>query len=201
MIFAEYKSFLLPDFDRGEILRYAKTNSAEGLPLEECLSEMKDIKGSVVFAEFDVKKADDLISLGFSETSSKDLSTALGDSKKVLVFAATVGILPDKLISKYSKISPTKAVLLQAIGAERIEALCNAFCKERAEFYEKSGLKLKPRFSPGYGDLSLNFQKDIICALNCNKLLGISLTDSLLMMPSKSVTAIVGIYSEKREIP
>ena len=51
---------------------------------------------------------------------------------------------------------------------------------------------LRPRFSPGYGDFSLDCQKDIIRALEAEKTVGVTLTDSLLMTPSKSVTAVIG---------
>ena len=50
----------------------------------------------------------------------------------------------------------------------------------------------KPRFSPGYGDLSLEVQKEIFSLLDCPRKIGVSLGDSLLMTPSKSVTAIIG---------
>ena len=82
---------------------------------------------------------------------------------------------------------------MQAIGAERIEALCDAFCdKLKAEKSEK-GLFLRPRFSAGYGDLSIELQRDIMRALDCGRKIGVTLNESLLMSPSKSVTAIVGI--------
>ena len=53
------------------------------------------------------------------------------------------------------------------------------------------------RFSPGYGDFDLKYQKDILEYLDANKKIGISLTDSLMMIPTKSITAIIGI---KREV-
>ena len=55
------------------------------------------------------------------------------------------------------------------------------------------GLYLRPRFSPGYGDLPLTLQKDIIRILNTPKTIGVSLTDACLMVPSKSVTALIGV--------
>ena len=106
-----------------------------------------------------------------------------------MIFATTVGIGLDRLIMKYSRLSPSRAVCLQAIGAERIEALCDAFCDElKSDFAVTS-----PRFSPGYGDFSINFQTEIFKALDCPRKIGLSLNSALLMSPSKSVTAIVGI--------
>jgi cobalamin-dependent methionine synthase I len=105
----------------------------------------------------------------------------LDGKDEAVLFAATVGLGVDRLIHRYASVSPVKALLFQAIGAERIETLCEAFCKE---------LGLKKRFSPGYADLALETQRGIFAALGCEKRLGISLTDSLLMTPTKSVTAI-----------
>ena len=49
------------------------------------------------------------------------------------------------------------------------------------------------RYSPGYGDLSLESQKQVFALLNPPKYIGVTLNDSLLMSPSKSVTGIIGI--------
>jgi len=194
MIPVEFNSITLPDYDIKEILRYAKTKSAEGLPLDECLNDLRNIEGKVAFAEFNIENLSENLDLGFAKTVSKDLHKALGNSEKILVFAATIGLEPDRLAAKYARISPAKSVLIQAIATERIEALCDEFCNRRKAFYEAQGCCMKPRFSPGYGDLSLELQRQLLPALDCQRLLGISLSESLLMMPSKSVTAIAGIY-------
>ena len=55
------------------------------------------------------------------------------------------------------------------------------------------GMSLRPRFSPGYGDLPLTVQKEFMTLLDCAHLIGINLNESLLMSPSKSVTAIIGM--------
>lgn len=96
----------------------------------------------------------------------------------------------DRLIAKYGKISPTKALIFQAIGSERAEALCNLFCADMEKTYS---LKAAPRFSSGYGDLPLESQKPIFSVLLPERNLGITLTDSMLMFPTKSVTAFVGL--------
>lgn len=60
------------------------------------------------------------------------------------------------------------------------------------EYLEK-GLYLRPRFSPGYGDFPLSAQKEILDGLEAGKRIGITLTEGYLMMPSKSVTAVIGV--------
>ena len=59
----------------------------------------------------------------------------------------------------------------------------------------QDGLYTRPRFSPGYGDLPLSLQREISRILNMPKEIGVSLTDTMLMTPSKSVTALIGVSS------
>ena len=82
--------------------------------------------------------------------------------------------------------------MMQAVGTERIEALCDRFFEDLKTEYGR----IKPRFSPGYADLSLNTQRYIFSLLDCPRRIGIFLNQSLLMSPSKSVTAFVGIVDK-----
>ena len=162
--------------------------------LSECIEELTpSLTYRVCFCEYPITRAGGGIDIGFTKTASADLCRALDGCEKVLLFAATVGFTPDRLIARYSRFSQAKALFMQAIGTERIEALCDAFCGQMAEEYSVGGMELRPRFSPGYGDLPLDMQRDVFRALDCTRSLGIILNESLLMMPSKSVTAIAGI--------
>ena len=109
------------------------------------------------------------------------------------MFSATVGIEIDRFIRKYGRISPTKALFFQAIGSERVEALADKFNEEIREEARAKGFTTHPRYSPGYGDLALDIQKEIFEVLDCTKQIGITLSESLLMSPSKSITAIIGL--------
>ena len=111
----------------------------------------------------------------------------------VIFFAATLGIELDRLISKYSVLSPATALLLEALGNERIEALCDCFCEDMRVSREAFGEILRPRFSAGYGDLPLEYQRKIFTLLDPPSRIGLTLNDSYLMSPSKSVTALIGV--------
>ena len=87
----------------------------------------------------------------------------------------------------------SKAVVFQAASVALLEEFCDEKNRELKEEYEKQGLYLRPRFSPGYGDFSLECQRQMVPALDLGKRIGVTLTDSLLMAPSKSVTAVIGI--------
>ena len=91
----------------------------------------------------------------------------------------------------------TRAIMLGALGAERIEALCELFCEELKKEKALLGQGTRTRFSPGYSDLSLEIQKQIFELLDCPRRIGLYLRDSMLMSPTKSVTAIVGVFENK----
>lgn len=190
-----FRSYTAPEFDKKEILRYAGVKDLDetlGALIGECIAETEGkLDYKVCYREFPVAEKDGILDLSFTETQSEDLKKNLRDCSEAVLFAATVGIGIDRLIAKYQTVSPVKALLFQAIGAERIESLCNAFNGDITE--AKKPLKTKPRFSPGYGDLPITLQKDIFAVLDCRKYLGLTLNGSLLMTPSKSVTAIIGV--------
>lgn len=196
------KVYTEPPICEKEILRYAgcKGSDEELLQLlRACVDEVSSrLSYKVCYMELPSTKIEDYCDFGCVKIQSKDLAKNLYGCEKVVLFAATIGVEIDRLIAKYGRISPTKALLFQAIGAERIEALCDAFCEdlEKALYDEKNEtpkISLHPRFSPGYGDVPLEIQKEIFQILGCSKRIGLSLNDSLLMSPSKSVTAFVGI--------
>ena len=120
---------------------------------------------------------------------SKNLSKNLAGCNEVILFAATLGTQADRLIKRYSFLDISKAVIMQAAAAAVIEEYCDQCQKKIETSYH---LFLRPRFSPGYGDFDLKNQKDIVALLDCPRI-GLTLTDSLLLAPSKSVTAVMGI--------
>lgn len=187
------KEYSAPTINRREILRYmgvrAPSDSINAL-IDSCLTEISSLLAYRVCALIsDVHINEKNIKCGGLEIHSSSLASNLIECDKVAIFSATIGIGIDRCISKYSRVSPSRAYCIQAIGAERIEQLCDMFNKEiKSEFGETA-----PRFSPGYGDLELSVQKDIFTLLNSQKNIGLTLTDTMIMSPSKSVTAFIGI--------
>jgi len=180
---------------RREILRWAGCRSGEAPPLlEECLELVAGkLRGQVCWRLFPVTAGPEELDLGFLRSSSLLMRRRLTDCGQVLVFAATVGLEIDRLITKYGLISPARALFLQAIGAEAIESLCDCFCRDMARELSRTGECLRPRFSPGYGDLPLETQRRLFAVLDCPRSIGLTLNDSLIMSPSKSVTALAGV--------
>lgn len=188
------KNYNEPPICREEVLRYVGTKTTDNsiiTVLDECLKEVQNkLTYKACYLKLPLILNGKSCDFGEFKVSSEKLALNFKNADEVIVFASTVGIEMDRLIAKYSHISPVKAVMLQAIGAERIEALCDAFCNDIAKSY---GVDLCPRFSAGYGDLPLDTQKEIFKLLKCDKHIGLTLNDSLVMSPTKSVTAFVGI--------
>jgi cobalamin-dependent methionine synthase I len=107
--------------------------------------------------------------------------------------AVTLGPGPDLLIRRAGIEKVSRAVILQAAAAAMTETWCDQVNERIRLEAERNGLYTRPRYSPGYGDLPLTMQTDISRILNMPKEIGVSLTDSLLMTPSKSVTALIGV--------
>ena len=184
----------LPPVNYKEALRYAACKQADERTLEllhSCIAETQGILLSrVCWCVADVSFFEDGCRIGHISLPSLDLQKNLHSCSQAIVFGATLGTALDRLITKYGHLSPARALMLQGLGTERIETLCDNFCNS---ICTQHGISLRPRFSPGYGDLGLDGQKDIFQMLDCPKNIGLHLTQSLLMTPSKSVTAIAGI--------
>lgn len=188
------KNYNEPLISRKEILRYANCKSADNQVLtilDSCIQETQSrLSYKVCYIKLPLTIAGENCDFGIFNVFSKKLALNLREADEVVIFAATIGLEIDRLIAKYSHISPMKAVLFQAIGTERIEALCDAFCDDIAKNLR---VDVAPRFSAGYGDLPLETQKEIFNVLNCEKHIGLTLNESLIMSPTKSVTAFIGI--------
>ena len=196
------KSYSAPQIDRREALRYAGVRGElpEALAmLDECIAEADGkLSYRLCYREYPLTRVENSLDFGFARVQSKRLAEHLWGCSSVIVVAATLGLGIDRLISKHSRLSQTKALILQGLGAERIEALLDLFCEEQRKEKIEHGLLLTSRFSAGYGDLSLEFQREIFKALDCERKIGLTLNDSLLMSPTKSVSAIIGIKKDEK---
>lgn len=182
-----------------ETFRYLgyKGNKADEQTLklaEECWQELEQrAEKRSCHQEFPLSFQDGKLDMGCFQTKSQALEKNLKGCSRVVLFAATLGVQADNLIRRYSHVQMSRAVVMQAAAAAMLEDYCDQVNQEIRQEYEKKGLYLRPRFSPGYGDFSLNCQPALIRGLEAGKRIGITLTDSLLMMPSKSVTAVIGV--------
>lgn len=180
--------------NEGEAAR--RLHTARGFEMYEidiCLTELK----AAANAKFSAVRVPvkylgkDTLDCGFGEFKSATLIKNLKGSKEAFVFAVTLGLSVDRLLTQLSLVSPSKHFITDALASAMAEAAA-----DKAEEIIKGKLACRPRFSPGFGDLSLELQPRILNLLNAQRLLGITTNNSLLMSPGKSVTAIMGIKNE-----
>lgn len=121
----------------------------------------------------------------------KSISSHLAECDRVILLAATLSDKADKLISLYNVTDMTSALITDAMASAMIEQLCNAAEEEIRKAHD---IKYTTwRFSPGYGDLPIDIQRDFIKTLNADKQIGLTVNDSNILIPRKSVTAVIGI--------
>ena len=123
---------------------------------------------------------------------SQALAQHLSACHAAYLVCGTIGAEFDALQRRVAVTSGADALIVQAIGTAAIEEWMDAVEDEiRQEL--APGESLVARFSPGYGDLPLEYQRTLLTLLDTPRKIGVSITDTLLMVPSKSVSAIVGV--------
>ena len=115
------------------------------------------------------------------------------DGHEVAFLCGTIGAEFDTWQRRLSALSAADALLSQQIGLEAVEKVMDDLEKEAKVEVEAEGRKMLPRKSPGYGDLPIELSRTILNELDAMRKIGVSITDSNLLVPSKSVTAICEI--------
>lgn len=156
------------------------------------LERLADKKSIYRIFELSLKDENEL-KIGNVEIYSRNLRTNLKDCKQVVLFAATLGAEVDRLIRKMQVVDMAKAVVMQACAAVVLEEYCDELQEKIAEHMQEQGKYIRPRFSPGYGDFSIQHQKAVLAMLEASKRIGVTMTDSYMLTPTKSVTAVIGI--------
>ena len=200
MVCVSIKTYSAPELNRDEALRYAgylgKRDEADVTTLNGCFSECENgLSYRVCYVITDVAELGSLLGVGRESWFTRRFSGA----KKAVLFCATVGLEIDRCINRYARMSPTKALWFQALGAERVESLCDTFCEDIKK--QVAPLYVGKRFSPGYGDIPLKLQKRVLEILDASRKIGVSINDGFLMSPSKTVTAFIPLkeMEEKEE--
>ena len=193
--------------DKSEVLRYLNTaedfaeQSIHNL-IDEAIVELKEIINfRYIYKKFPIEVRESGVDIKNTTLYLKGNSIVkhLKNSPEVFLMAATLGNQVDKRISYYEKTSITKSMILDACAATAIEEACDYLeekIKKQVLAEGKKGITF--RYSPGYGDLELEIQKEFLNVLNAPKKIGLTASKYNLLMPAKSVTAIIGVL-EKNE--
>ncbi len=194
------------EVNRNEIRRYLGYRKIEPdeeicRMIEECLAELQEkCVPRSIYQEYPIERKEEGMTIAGVKIPGVHLARNLQDCTHAVMMACTIGPQADMLTRRASVLSAARGAVYQACGAAFVEAYCDEINEEIMQDAKERGFYTRPRYSPGYGDLSLDLQKDFSRILDMPKTIGVTLTDSLLMVPSKSVTAYIGLSPIDKEV-
>lgn len=195
----------LDELDRAEAFRYMGYKGGE---IKESILKITDECEGALLEAIKPRLAYRVFDIGFDEKGieiigtpivfeGNDIREHLAGCSRCVLMCVTLSAGVDRLIRSFEAEGMEKAFIADALASAAIEQVCNS-----AETLIQSGLgdySYTWRFSPGYGDFPLAVQRDFITVTEADKKIGLTVTESLILTPRKSVTAVIGV-SEK-EIP
>ena len=147
------------------------------------------------------EKIDDSYQIKFKDSNvsikSKDLYKLLDGCSQCILLSTTLGIDIEKQIKINSYSNLTKSIIIDACATTAIEEFCDILQSNIEDELRKEGKYITNRYSPGYGDLPIDINEDIINLLNTSNKIGLTITKDKIMIPRKSVVAIIGISENK----
>ncbi len=129
-----------------------------------------------------------------------DIKALLSGCSAAILMAATLGPETEALLAKTELSDVADALICDCAGSAAIENVCDNFEADMRLEYRAKGMYLTDRFSPGYGDLPLDCQGELLSVLEASKRIGLTVTRNNIMIPRKSVTCIIGIADTPRKL-
>ncbi len=193
--------FQLTSLPREEVLRYLGYRGSKIPPALEdtigrCMEETCRLASpAYLYRHFSIAREEDGIRLVGTPYSLKgqDIRSHLAGCEEIYLLCATLGLSIDREIRLRMLTTPEEALILDAGATAAIEETADAAEEEIADICKRQGLGITWRFSPGYGDLPLSTQKWLLPLMDAPRKIGLTVTESLLMTPGKSVSAIIGV--------
>lgn len=194
-------NFTIP---KDEVLRYLgykaqKIDNELNKKIDEVIEETKKvIKPNYVILYNDILKEERKICIKDTNLilEGKDIRKHLDKSEECALIAVTLGNEIERLTRLYERTDLSKALILDACATATVEVVCDIVEEEVKRVAKRKGFGITFRYSPGYGDLSLDIQKDFINTLKADKKIGITVSSHNILFPRKSVTAIIGLTSK-----
>jgi hypothetical protein len=201
--------FDIPSIDRDEALRYLGHHGQElsgdldarlDAAMGACLATARP---SGAWRVFDVDAGAStpgrLCLAGTAlDLEGTDIAHHLEGAHAVGVMAVTLGAGVDQELRRLSLTDALGQVLLDSCATTLVERTADAAEARLVAEADRRGLFLNARYSPGYGDLPLGAQRPLLAALDAERALGLTLTSSSLLVPTKSVTAVCGLFTTPR---
>ena len=183
--------------DRTEVWRYLGLRGAEpdeqtARNIEQCISALQaHAVPKHRWKRVPLIIEENTVRLGAWVAQSKALAAHMQGCKEGVLFAATLGAQADRLMQRYTVEDIALALVLQACAAAMLENYCDTAQESIAE--ECGCCRMTMRFSPGYGDLAAESQKQLLDILDAPRKIGLTCTELCMLTPTKSITAMFGI--------
>jgi len=189
---------VLTEISREEALRYLGVRGRPDAVLQADLDRcaellMAQARPRAVWKLF-LREADGTLEGTAFCPAGQDIQRFLSGCGRVILMGATLGAEAETLLRRAQAQAMGDALLLDALASAAVENVCDNLCRDLAAHFSPD--RLTSRFSPGYGDFPLSQQRELCAVLNVTRLLGITLTPGGLMIPQKSVTALLGVRAE-----
>lgn len=158
---------------------------------DEMLTTRIDEAEKLLFAEAGPRAVYKIMDRRDLGTRGRSIEKHLEGCDKVALMGVTLGIGVDNLLRRIQVTDMSLAVIIDCGASVLVEQLCDSF-----EEYIKQHVAekyLTSRFSPGYGDYPIEEQGKIIKYLDAVRQIGLNVTKDSLMIPRKSVTALIGL--------
>ena len=190
--------------DKKEVLRYRGHKGENISPQLDSVTDeiIKKISSYVtprfVQGRFSVTQAEDgvLLENGLL-LQGQDIKKHLVDCDECFIICATAGVGADTFIRTMSVTGSVYGLVADAAATATVEAVCDSVENQLRESLKAEKRYLTWRYSPGYGDFPFTQQPDILSLLKADRLIGVTCNESCMMIPSKSVTAVLGIAKAK----
>ena len=184
-----------------EVLRYLgyKDNKPDEGVLEnikKCRAVLqKSLSLRYVYSFFDTSISDGGIAVTGTKLRfpSLDVTMLLQDCKKIVLMAVSLGQEFERVLRETEVKSLADALVLDACGSAAIEELCDMVEEKIRGMFRLMGDDITDRLSPGYGDFPITVQRDFLNILDTQRRIGLTCTDTYILTPRKSVTAVMGI--------
>lgn len=190
------------NIDKKEVIRYLGIKGeVEGLDLIcKCMEECRELVDyRVAYREYTIEENE--VGLEIKDTNKNLLGISikkyLKGCYKVILIGVTLGYEVEKAIKRYEKVDLLKALVLDACSTAAIEGVCDEIENSIDEKVKANKEFTRGRFSPGYGDFPIEFQKDFLELVDASRTIGLNVTESNILIPRKSVTAIIGVSKFK----
>jgi len=112
-------------------------------------------------------------------------------SERVSLFAVTIGNRVETSLDEISHKEPAHALIFDGIASAAVEHAAEQLDSLISREITRQGFFPTARFSPGYGDWLLSWQKPFLDSVEASNI-SLTCTSHFLLQPVKSITAAIG---------